>query len=66
MKIHLLTNLKQNGESNGTTPSIQDLEYWVQNGYRFIAFVRGGAITLCKFNVGDIGEHCSYSPNVLK
>jgi len=26
MKIHLLTNLKQNGESNGTTPSIQDLE----------------------------------------
>ena len=66
MKIHLLINLKRNGVSNGTTPAIQDLEYWVENGYRFIAFVSDCAITLCKSNVGNIGEHCSYSSNVLK
>lgn len=63
MVIHLLTNLSNNC---GTTPTIQDLDYWIENGYRFIAYLSDGAITLCKSDVGDIGGHCGYSPNVFK
>lgn len=60
MKISLITDIHLDGTLKGSIPTIQNLVYWFNSGYKYIAHVTDGAITLSKWNIGNTEEHCCY------
>lgn len=60
MKISLITDIHQDGTLKGSIPTIQLFTYWFNSGYTHIVHLTEDAITLAKWNIGDIGEHCVY------
>jgi hypothetical protein len=60
MEVFLVTENHPDGTIEGAMPTIQDKEYWIKRGYEYILHRTDGAITLCKWNLGEIGEHARY------
>jgi hypothetical protein len=64
--IYLITEKNDDGTLKGCKPSIQVKAYWIHEGYKYTAHKTDGAITLCKWPIQDIGEHCCYSEDIIK
>jgi len=65
MKIHLITNINNKGILIGTTPTIQEICYWFNAGYKHITHATNDAITISKVNIGNTMEHCNYPRSTI-
>ena len=65
MKIALITKVSNNGYTTGVIPTIQNIPYWFNSGYRYISHATDGVITLSKIDIGKTEEHCAF-PRGLK
>jgi hypothetical protein len=62
MTIFLITEIEKGGCVHGIRPTIQDLDYWLNSGYKHVCHHTNGLITLSKISIGKTWEHCNYLP----